>query len=78
MIIIRYADDIGLGFQHEHEARACRHDLGARMRKFGLALHPKKTRLISFGRHAAKDRRRQGQCLESLLSCAGPAMRSYH
>ena len=61
VIIIRYADDIVLGFQYEREAQAFRHDLRARMRKFGLALHPKKTRLISFGRHAAKDRRRQGQ-----------------
>jgi group II intron reverse transcriptase/maturase len=61
VIIIRYADDIVLGFQYEHEAQAFWHDLRARMRKFGLALHPKKTRLISFGRHAAKDCRRQGQ-----------------
>ena len=61
VIIVRYADDIVLGFHYEHEARACWHDLRARMCKFGLALHSKKTRLISFGRHAAKDRRRQGQ-----------------
>ncbi|MDP7179368.1 MAG: group II intron reverse transcriptase/maturase [Verrucomicrobiota bacterium] len=61
VIIIRYADDIVLGFQYEQEARAFLHDLQVRMRKFELALHPDKTRLISFGRHAAEDRGRQGQ-----------------
>ena len=57
VIVIRYADDIVLGFQFEHEARAFLHDLQERMRKFELALHPEKTRLIRFGRFAASDRR---------------------
>jgi group II intron reverse transcriptase/maturase len=61
VIVVRYADDIVLGFQYEHEAQACWRDLQARMRKFGLALHPDKTRLIRFGRHAAADRKRLGQ-----------------
>ena len=56
MIIIRYADDTIVGFQHEREARAFLDDLKERMRKFELALHPDKTRLIRFGRHAAKQR----------------------
>ena len=54
VIVIRYADDTIVGFQHEHEAKAFLHDLHERMRKFELALHPAKTRLIRFGRHAAK------------------------
>jgi len=61
VIIIRYADDIVLGFQHEHEARAFLHDLQIRMRKFELALHPDKTRLIRFGRHAVEQCGRLGQ-----------------
>lgn len=61
VIIIRYADDIVVGLQHEHEARTFLHDLQTRMRKFELALHPDKTRLIRFGRHAAEQCRRLGQ-----------------
>jgi RNA-directed DNA polymerase len=61
MIVIRYADDTIVGFQHEHEARAFLDDLKERMRKFELALHPDKTRLIRFGRHAAKQREKQGE-----------------
>ena len=55
VIAIRYADDTIVGFQHEHEheAKAFLHDLQERMRAFELALHPAKTRLIRFGRHAA-------------------------
>jgi hypothetical protein len=60
MIVIRYADDTIVGFQHEHEARAF---LGSkdRMRKFELALHPDKSQLIRFGRHAAKQREKLGE-----------------
>ena len=61
VIGIRYADDIVLGFQHEREAQAFLSDLRERMREFELALHPDKTRLIRFGRHAAEQRRRLGQ-----------------
>src|SRR6202048_681687 len=61
MIVIRYADDTIVGFQHEHEARAFLDDLKERMRKFELALHPDKTRLIRFGRHAAKQREKLGE-----------------
>jgi len=59
--VIRYADDTIVGFQHEHEAKAFLHDLQERMRKFELALHPTKTRLIRFGRHAAKQREELGE-----------------
>ena len=61
VIVIRYADDTIVGFQHEHEAKAFLHDLQERMRKFELALHPAKTRLIRFGRHAAKQREKRGE-----------------
>jgi len=61
VIVARYADDQIVGFEHEHEAKAFLHDLHERMRAFELALHPDKTRLIRFGRHAAKQRERGGE-----------------
>ena len=61
MIVIRYADDMIVGFQHEHEAKAFLEDVKERMRAFELALSPDKTRLIRFGRHAAKQRQMRGE-----------------
>jgi group II intron reverse transcriptase/maturase len=61
VIIIRYADDFIVGLQVEHEAKAFLQDLHERLRKFELALHPDKTRLIRFGRHAARERERRGE-----------------
>jgi RNA-directed DNA polymerase len=60
VIVVRYADDIVLGFEHEHEARAYLQDLQDRLRAFELELHPDKTRLIRFGRTAIAERKRQG------------------
>ena len=59
-IIIRYADDFILGFEHESEARQCLAALTERMAKFSLQLHPTKTRLIPFGRKSADQNRRDG------------------
>ena len=50
-----------VGFQHEAEARRFWADLTERFAKFGLELHPAKTRLLEFGRYAAEDRRRNGR-----------------
>jgi group II intron reverse transcriptase/maturase len=61
VIVVRYADDTIVGFEHEHEARAFLQELQERMRTFDLALHPDKTRLIRFGRHAAKQRENLGE-----------------
>jgi RNA-directed DNA polymerase len=60
MIIVRYADDFIIGFQHEHDARRFLDEMRERLRKFALTLHPEKTRLIEFGRFAAERRRRPG------------------
>jgi RNA-directed DNA polymerase len=60
VILVRYADDIVMGFEHEGEARRFLADLRQRMEKFALSLHPDKTRLIEFGRYAAERRARQG------------------
>ena len=54
MIIVRYADDIVVGFEHEADARRFLDGLRARMAEFALTLHPEKTRLIEFGRFAAR------------------------
>jgi group II intron reverse transcriptase/maturase len=61
MIIVRYADDIIVGFQHRAEAERFLAELRERFTKFGLELHPEKTRLLQFGPFAAEDRRRAGQ-----------------
>ena len=59
MIIVRYADDFIIGFQHEHEARHFRDEMRKRLRGSALSLHPEKTRLIEFGRFAAERRQRR-------------------
>lgn len=61
VIIVRYADDGVVGFQHEAEAKRFWADLAERFAKFGLELHPAKTRLLEFGRYAAEDRKRNGR-----------------
>lgn len=60
MIVVRYADDIVLGFQVKSDAERFQAELVARMRKFALELHPEKTRLLEFGPYAAERRRRAG------------------
>jgi group II intron reverse transcriptase/maturase len=60
MIIVRYADDFIIGFQHERDARRFLDEMRERLRKFALTLHPEKTRLIEFGRFAAERRKRRG------------------
>src|SRR6202040_1742194 len=60
MIIVRYADDFIVGFQHESDARRFLDEMRERLQKFALSLHPDKTRLIEFGRFAAERRERRG------------------
>jgi RNA-directed DNA polymerase len=60
MIIVRYADDFIVGFQHESDARRFLDEMCARLQEFALSLHPEKTRLIEFGRFAAENRKRRG------------------
>jgi group II intron reverse transcriptase/maturase len=61
VVIVRYADDFVMGFQHRDEAERFLKDLRERFAKFGLALHPDKTRLIEFGRFATENRDRRGE-----------------
>ena len=60
VIMVRYADDFVMGFREETDARRCLADLRERFAKFGLELHPEKTRLIEFGRYAAERRSTRG------------------
>jgi len=60
MIIVRYADDFIIGFQHEVDARRFLDEMRERLKKFALTLHPEKTRLIEFGRFAVERRKRRG------------------
>jgi group II intron reverse transcriptase/maturase len=60
VIIVRFADDYTVGFQYQDDARRFLDELRERLAKFGLELHPDKTRLIEFGRRAAIDRRQRG------------------
>jgi len=61
VIIVRYADDAVLGFQHREDAMRVLRELQERMARFGLQLHPEKTRLIEFGRFAAERRKARGE-----------------
>lgn len=58
--MVRYADDIVVGFQHKADAERFRTEMAQRLATFVLSLHPDKTRLIEFGRSAASDRARRG------------------
>src|SRR5437660_1853668 len=60
MIILRYADDIVVGFEKEAEARRFWDEMRSRLREFSLSLHPEKTRLIEFGRFTAVRRTQRG------------------
>jgi RNA-directed DNA polymerase len=60
VILVRYADDFVMGFEHETDARAFRHQLEERLRRFSLELHPEKTRLLRFGKFARQQQRERG------------------
>jgi group II intron reverse transcriptase/maturase len=60
MIVVRYADDIVCGFEHEAEARRFMAEIKERFKQFDLTLHDEKTRLLQFGRFAAQNRAKRG------------------
>ena len=61
VIIVRFADDFVVGFQHRKEAERFWKELGERLARFGLKLHPEKTRLIEFGRFAMQNEKTRSQ-----------------
>jgi RNA-directed DNA polymerase len=60
VIIVRFADDIVVGFEHESDALRFWDEMRERLQEFSLSLHPEKTRLIEFGRYAAARRAQRG------------------
>ena len=71
MIMVRYADDIVVGFQHETDTRRFRDAMRDRLRAFSLSLHPAKTRLIEFGRFAAQNCKRRGRSKPETFAFLG-------
>ena len=61
VIVVRYADDLVVGFEHRAEAERFLREFRERLAKFGLELHPEKTRLIEFGRFARANRQARGE-----------------
>jgi RNA-directed DNA polymerase len=60
VIVVRYADDLVAGFEHQADGERFLSALRQRLESFALSLQPDKTRLIAFGRHAAANRERRG------------------
>lgn len=60
VVVVRFADDFAVGFEHREDAERFLAELRGRFAQFGLELHPDKTRLFEFGRYADENRRRRG------------------
>ena len=71
MIMIRYADDLVVGFQHESDAHRFWDAMRDRLREFSLSLHPDKTRLIEFGRFAAQNCKKRGRAKPETFKFLG-------
>ena len=71
VIVVRFADDFVLGFQHRDDAERFLAALRERFAQFGLALHPDKTRVLEFGRYAASDRQRRGDARPATFNFLG-------
>jgi RNA-directed DNA polymerase len=71
VIVVRFADDIVAGFEHQADAERFVQEWKDRLQKFGLELHPDKTRLIEFGRHAAEHRKQRGEGKPEVFNFLG-------
>ena len=71
MTVVRYADDVVLGFQRKADAERLRKELTERFAKFGLEMHPEKTRLLEFGPYAAENCQRRGQSKPATFNFLG-------
>ena len=60
IVVVRYADDVVVGFQNPDDASRFRREMEVRFQEFGLAVHPDKTRLTRFGRFAHEQNRKRG------------------
>ena len=70
-IIVRYADDFVVGFQHKRDTERFLNAVKERLESFGLEIHPDKTRLIEFGRFARENRQRRGQGRQETFDFLG-------
>jgi RNA-directed DNA polymerase len=71
VIVVRYADDLVLGFQLKADAVRFLEEFKGRLARFTLELHPEKTRLIEFGRYAVRDRQQRGAGKPSTFNFLG-------
>ncbi len=71
MLIVRFADDAVFGFQYKSDAERFREELKKRLSRFHLELNAEKTRLIEFGRLAATDRAKRGECKPETFDFLG-------
>jgi len=71
LIVVRYADDLVVGFENRTEAERFLEAFRERLAKFGLELHADKTRLIEFGRYAARNRQRRGEAKPETFTFLG-------
>jgi group II intron reverse transcriptase/maturase len=71
VVVVRYADDHVLGFQYQTDADRFLAEFRERLEKFGLELHPDKTRRIEFGRFAEQDRKRRGEGKPEMFDFLG-------
>jgi len=71
VIVVRYADDSVVGFEHRADAERFLQEWKDRLQKFGLELHPDKTRLIEFGRHAAENWKQRGEGKPEVFNFLG-------
>ena len=71
VIVVRYADDLAVGFESRTEAQRFLVAFRERLAKFGLELHPEKTRLIEFGRFAALNRAQRGESKPETFTFLG-------
>jgi len=71
MYIVCHADDLVIGFQRDQDARTMRAALAARLAKFGLELHPDKTRVIRFARFAREQHQARGLGKPATLDFLG-------
>src|SRR5665213_3340843 len=71
VIVVRYADDLVVGFQHRTDAKRFLEEFRERLAKFGLELHTDKTRLIEFGRFAAQNRKQRGAGKPEIFTFLG-------
>src|SRR5258708_9850925 len=71
MVIVRYADDFIVGFEHESDAHRFLEMMRERFKEYELSLNPQKTRLIEFGRYAAENRKRRGLGTPEIFNFLG-------